>query len=135
MNARSRVCVVAGVVAITLVLGGSLQARHAPKQKPEQPPPSRIVGEWKSDPFESSVGTATQTFCFRADGTVAVHTVTPAGPLSNSGTYVLETDRVTVRFAKPESSAVLRVSWSGERLVLTDESAQARFYTRGANGC
>ena len=135
MNATSRVCVVAGVVAAALVLGGSLQARRAPKPKVEQPPPPRIVGEWKSDPFESSMGRATQTFCFRADGTVAVNTVLPSGPVSNSGTYALETDRVTLRLVKPESSSVLRVSFSGERLVLTDESGQARFYTRGSNGC
>jgi len=134
MNALFRVCVVAGVVAIALLLGGSVHARRAAKPKVE-PPPARIVGEWTSEPFESQVGKATQTFCFRADGTLAVRTETQAGPLSNSGTYVLEAGRITVKLANPESSVVLRVSWSGERLVLTDESAQARSYTRGAKGC
>jgi len=135
MNAKSRVGVMAGVVAVALFLGGSFHARHAPKQKAEQPPSARIVGEWTSEPFEASVGKATQTFCFRADGTVAVRTETPEGPRSSSGTYVMETDRITVKFANPESSVVLRVSWSGEHLVLTDESAQARSYSRGSEGC
>jgi hypothetical protein len=64
-----------------------------------------------------------------------VRTETAAGPLSNSGTYSLEADRVTVKLANPESSLVLRVSWSGEQLVLTDDSAQTRSYSRGAKGC
>ncbi len=135
MNARFRVCVVAGVVAAALLLGGSLHARRAKKPKAEPPLSARIVGEWTSEPFESQVGKATQTFCFRADGTAAVHTETPAGPLSSSGTYVLEAERVTVKFANPESSVVLRVSWSGEHLVLTDQSSVARSYNRGSKGC
>jgi uncharacterized protein (TIGR03066 family) len=134
MNAKFGVRGVIGVVACAVVLGGSLDARQAPKPKAEPPVP-RIVGEWKSEPFDSSLGRATQTFCFRADGTVAVHTETSAGPVSNSGTYALEPDRVTLKLAKPESSLVLRVIWSGERLVLTDESGQARSYNRGSNGC
>jgi hypothetical protein len=135
MNARFRVCVVAGVAATALLLGGSLHARRAPKPKAEPPLSARLVGEWTSEPFEASVGKATQTFCFRADGTVAVHTETPAGPLSSSGTYALEADRVTVMLANPGSSIVLRVSWSGERLVLTDQSSVARSYSRGSKGC
>jgi uncharacterized protein (TIGR03066 family) len=121
-------------VAGAVVLGGSAHAR-APKPKAEPPLSTRIVGQWTSEPFEASVGKATQMFCFRADGTVAVRTETTAGPLSNSGTYLLEVDRITVKLANPESSLVLRVSWSGERLVLTDESAQARSYSRGAKEC
>jgi hypothetical protein len=135
MNAKRRVGVMAGIVAAALFLGGSLHARHAPKQKAEQPLSARIVGAWTSEPFEASVGRATQTFCFGADGTVTVRTETAGGPLSSSGTYVLEVDRVTVKLENPESSVVLRVSWSGERLVLTDESAQARSYSRGSKGC
>ena len=135
MNAEHRVGVMAGVVAVALILGGSLHARHAPKQKTEQPLSARIVGAWTSEPFESPVGKATQTFCFRADGTIAVDTEAPAGPLSSSGTYVLEADRVTMKLANSESSVVLRVSWSGERLVLTDQSGQARSYSRGSKGC
>lgn len=135
MNARYGVHVVIGVVACALFLGGSPGAGEAPKPKAEPPLSARIVGQWNSEPFESSVGKATQTFCFRADGTVAVHTETPSGALSNSGTYALERDQVTVKLAHPESSIALRVSWQGERLVLTDESAQARSYGRGANGC
>jgi uncharacterized protein (TIGR03066 family) len=134
MNARFKVGVVAGVVAGAVVLGGSLHAR-APKAKAEPPLSARMVGEWTSAPFDASVGKATQTFCFRADGTVAVRTETAAGPLSTSGTYSLEADRVTVKLANPESSLVLRVSWSGEQLVLTDDSAQTRSYSRGAKGC
>jgi uncharacterized protein (TIGR03066 family) len=135
MNARFSIPVMIGVVASALFLGGSLEAREAPKPKAEPPLSARIVGQWTSEPFEASVGKATQTFCFRADGTVAVHTETESGPLSNSGTYALVGDRVTVKLANPASSVVLRVSFSGERLVLTDESAQARSYGRGANGC
>jgi hypothetical protein len=134
MNSRLRVGVVAGVLAGAVVFGGSVQGR-APKPKPVPPLSARIVGEWKSEPFEASVGKATQMFCFRADGTVAVRTETTAGPLSNSGAYVLETDRITVKLANPASSLTLRVSWSGEQLVLTDESARARSYSRGAKEC
>jgi hypothetical protein len=88
MNSKLRVRIAIGVVASALLLGGSVDARKAAKPKPEPTLSARIVGQWASEPFESSVGKATQTFC-----------------------------------------------WSGERLVLTDESAQARTYDRGANGC
>jgi len=135
MSAKFRVCVVAGVVAVALCLGGTVDARKVPKPKVEPPLSARIVGEWTSEPFEASVGKATQTFCFRDDGTVAVRTETPAGPMSSNGTYVLDGDRITVKLADPPSAVVLRVSWSAERLVLTDESAQARSYSRGSKGC
>ena len=135
VKSKLRVRVAIGIVAGAFLLGGIVDARKDPKPKAEPPVSVRIVGQWTSEPFEASVGKATQTFCFRADGTVAVHTETPAGPLGNTGTYVLEGGRVTVKLANPESSVVLLVSFSGERLVLTDESAQARSYDRGANGC
>jgi uncharacterized protein (TIGR03066 family) len=135
MNSKLSVRVAIGVVATALLLGGSVEAGKAAKPQPEPPLSARIVGKWTSEPFEASVGKATQTFCFRADGTVEVHTETPAGPMSNSGTYFVEVDRVTVKLKNPAASVELRVSWSGERLVLTDESGQARNYDRGANGC
>jgi hypothetical protein len=135
MKSKLRVRVAIGVVVSALVLGGSVDARKAAKPEPEPPLSTRIVGQWTSEPFESSVGKATQTFCFKADGTVQVRTETSAGPMSNSGNYFVEVDRITVKLKNPVGSVELRVSWSGERLVLTDESTQARTYDRGANGC
>jgi hypothetical protein len=136
MNSRLKVRVAIGVIVSAFLLGGSVDAaRKAAKPKPEPPLSTRIVGQWISEPFEASVGKANQTFCFKADGTVEVRTDIPTGPMSNSGTYFVEVDRITVKLKNPVGSVELRVSWSGERLVLTDESAQARTYDRGANGC
>jgi hypothetical protein len=55
--------------------------------------------------------------------------------MSNSGKYHLDSDRVTVQLENPSSSQVLQVSWSAERLVLTDPSGQARSYRRTSKEC
>ena len=55
--------------------------------------------------------------------------------MSDSGTYVLEGSRLTVRLSKAPSPLILQVSWSAERLVLTDQSDEARSYRRTSNGC
>ena len=135
MSAKSRVCVMAGIVAGALLLAGGCHATPAPKQTPDRPVVAKIVGEWTSDQFQTQVGKATQTFCLRADGTAAVHTDVETGPLSDTGTYVLDATRLTVRLSKAPAPLVLQVSWAGERLVLTDESSEPRSYRRTSGGC
>lgn len=135
MSARSKAVAVAGVAAVALLLAGVCYGGRAPKKKAEQPLAERIVGEWTSDSFETQVGSATQSFCFRADGTIAVRTERRGGPVSNSGKYRLDAERVTVQLDNPSSSVVLRASWSDERLVLTDPSGEARSYRRTSKEC
>lgn len=135
MSAKLKCCVLAGVVAGALLLTAGCHDAQPPKQTPDRPQPARIVGEWTSDPFQVQVGKATQTFCFRADGTAAVRTNIETGPMSDTGTYVLDGTRLTVRLSKAASPVILQVSWSAERLVLTDQSDDARAYRRTSDGC
>ena len=135
MSAACRAWVIAGVAAVSLLLAGMCHGGDKPKSEADQPLSTRILGAWASDPVQTPLGKATQTFCFGADGTVTSHSNTQAGPRSGAGTYRLEADRVTMLWPDTGDSVVLKVSWSGERLVLTDGSQESRSYRRASKGC
>jgi hypothetical protein len=135
MNAKHRVWTIAGVAAASLLLAGFGFGADEPKPKAAPPLSELIVGAWDSGPVDTPYGKATQTFCFGADGKVSIHSNSSAGPMSRAGSYKVEGDRVTVLWPEPGTSVILRASWSGERLVLTDQSGQARSYARSSTGC
>jgi hypothetical protein len=135
MNTTCKSVVVVGVVAASLILLGACRRDHAPTSEANQPLSSRLVGEWKSDPFVGQLGESTETYCFGSDGSVSAHTETQAGAMNNRGTYQLAGDRVTVSWPDPGASAVMTVSWSGEHLVLTDDSQKSREYHRTSKRC
>jgi uncharacterized protein (TIGR03066 family) len=135
MLVTARVSIVAASVISTLLLGaGPVLGETAPPAA-EPAPSARIVGEWTSGPFESPLGRATQVFCFRADGTVALHSQTQGRPSEAKGTYLVEAGRLTITWSEPASTSALQLTWSGDNLVLADDSGMSRTYRRSSSEC
>ena len=95
---------------------------------------SDLVGAWRSAPFDTQLGTSTETFCFRADGTVVVDNSTQAGPLHNEGRYQFHGGTLT--FAWPTgATARATVKVGSETLSITSERGAVRVYRRIGAKC
>jgi hypothetical protein len=99
------------------------------------PSPSKLVGVWRSAPFEAQLGTSIETFCFRADGVVVVNESTQAGPLHNRGRYRFDGKTLTLSWPTTGSSATARVKIGAQRLWITFDSGTVRVYRKIGAKC
>ena len=127
--ATRRLC--AAIVAATVVSTTFFACRGDAIVKHKVANSNALVGLWRSNAFEGQLGSSVESFCFGADGTVTTTVETQAGQLSNSGSYELAGNVLTLRW-RSGSSATLKASVDSRKLVLAAESGKARIYKREA---
>lgn len=128
---------IAVFVMVSLVTSAACHNSRTENAEEARPLSERIVGEWTSDPFRSQVGMTTEQFCFGADGKLFSRTEINGIPgfSTNTGTYRLVGDQVTMSWPSTDSSADLEVTFSTDRLVLTSHPGGPRSFRRTSDGC
>jgi hypothetical protein len=130
-----------GSVAAFLVVA-SLAVATCDSRTPERQKSSELalVGLWESEQFDTQLGPTTETFCFRADGSVWVSNRSAGGVLENNGTYVvMDGDpHSTIVFtwgSGASARAELSVDAQSKRLFLKATPRKSREYRKLSAGC
>lgn len=95
---------------------------------------SLLIGKWKSEPYSTQLGRATNTFCFSADGKYSSNFISQGGTADDDGDYKVD-GRSLFLTGHTGPIAVYTISaLSRQRLVLV-EDGERRIYHRVSRKC
>jgi hypothetical protein len=103
-------------------------------QPPQQHHTSDLIGRWKTDPYESQLGSSVSELCFTSDGSYSFQFQSQGGVARDDGKYSLQGRNIVL--VSTSGSMTISVEQRGsDAFVLKENGNPPRLYRRVAMTC